>query len=143
MPRASRKPINESINQEIKENFSSLISSLQNPQEIQQFFNDFITHEEQLMLGKRLMLHLMLERGYKSGQIESVLGINKDTVRIHRAVWERGSNSYRTVLKKIAKRAEAKLLWKKLEKILKPIDLLLKSKGNIQARAKFVSGDWD
>ncbi|MBI2421068.1 MAG: hypothetical protein HYV38_03220, partial [Candidatus Levybacteria bacterium] len=60
MPRASRKPINESINQEIKENFSSLISSLQNPQEIQQFFNDFITHEEQLMLGKRLMLHLML-----------------------------------------------------------------------------------
>ena len=60
MPRASRRPIKENVDEELRENFSSLISSLSDSGEIRKFFEDFLTHEEQVMLSKRLMLHLML-----------------------------------------------------------------------------------
>lgn len=147
MPRASRIPVNKNVEGEIKDNFSTLISSLSNSSEISEFFNDFLTREEQIMLSKRLMLHLMLERGYKGSHIQSVLNINKDTIRIHSAVWQRGGNVYRQVLSKIAKKAEVKEIWKKideaLESILKPAGLFIKSRNDMKARAKFASGDWE
>lgn len=95
------------------------------------------------MLGKRLLLHLMLERGYKSAQIQTFLGISKDTIRVHKALWERGDETYKLVLKKISKKAENRQLWKKIEKILRPAELFVKGRNDMKARAKFASGDWD
>lgn len=143
MPRASRKPINGKLDQELRENFSTLISSLKTSQEIQQFFNDFITHEEQVMLSKRLMLHLMLAKGYSGSQIQAVLGINKDTIRVHKLLWEHGGAVYREIIGKISKKQEAKLFWEKLEKIFHAGDLLIKSRSNMRARAKIANGDWN
>ena len=143
MPRASRKPVKEDVDREIRESFSSLISTLSDSLEIQKFFNDFLTREEQIMLSKRLMLHLMLERGYKNFQIESILGISKDTVRIHKAIWERGGNVYKEILGKIAKKSEVRDLWRKFEKLLQPLDLAFKARNDMRARAKLASADWD
>ena len=143
MPRASRKPVRKNVDDEIRENFSSLISSLSSSSDIQKFFIDFLTREEQIMLSKRLMLHLMLERGYKNNQIQGVLGISKDTVRTHRAIWERGGTVYKEILRKIAKKAQNREFWEKLEKVFRPLDLALKAKTDMKARAKFATGDWD
>ena len=143
MPRASRKPVSKDVDKEIKENFSSLISSLNGSSQIQEFFNDFLTKEEQTMLSKRIMLHLMLERGYKSSQIQAFLGINKDTIRIHKAVWERGGGVYKGVLRNIANKAGTREFWERLERFLRPLDLAFKSRNDMRARAKFASGDWD
>lgn len=143
MPRASRKPIKKSVDQEIRENFSFLISSLSSSSEIQEFFSDFLTHEEQIMLSKRLMLHLMLERGYKNLQIESILGISKDTIRIHKAIWERGSATYRGILGKLARKAGNKEFWEKLEELFRPVELAMKARNDMRARAKLATGDWD
>ncbi len=84
----------------------------------------------------------MLERGYKSSHIQSVLNINKDTIRIHSAVWQRGGNVYKEVLGKIARKAEVKEFWKKIESMLKPVELFVKSRNDMKARAKFASGEW-
>jgi len=143
MPRASRKPVRKNVDDEIRENFSSLISSLSSSSDIQKFFIDFLTREEQIMLSKRLMLHLMLERGYKNNQIQGVLGISKDTVRTHRAIWERGGTVYKEILRKIAKKAQNREFWEKLEKVFRPLELALKAKTDMKARAKFATGDWD
>ena len=143
MPRASRKPVRKNVDDEIMENFSSLISSLSSSSDIQKFFIDFLTREEQIMLSKGLMLHLMLERGYKNNQIQGVLGISKDTVRTHRAIWERGGTVYKEILRKIAKKAQNREFWEKLEKVFRPLELALKAKTDMKARAKFATGDWD
>jgi uncharacterized protein YerC len=125
MPRASHRPVNKNLDQDLKENFSSLIATLNTPSEIRQFFNDFLTSEEQTMLTKRLMLHLMIERGYRSSQIQKVLGITKETIRVHRRLEAKGNVLYKRVLRKIDKKAEQKMLWKKLEKTLRPAGFLL------------------
>lgn len=143
MPRVSRKVINKTINEELKEHFTSLISALTNTKEIEEFFQDFLTDEEKVMLAKRLMLHLMLENGYKIFQIETVLGISRETIRVHKNIWSRGGQTYRKLIIKIARREKAKHFWEKIEEILKPIDLALKSKTDMKARAKLATLSYD
>lgn len=142
MPRASRKPIRNTIAKEIDDNFAFLISSLRNSAEIQQFFTDFLTREEKIMLGKRLMLHLMLENKYKPSQIELVLGMSRETIRVHHHIWRLGGEYYKKVVKSISRRQKVKEFWKQVEKILVPIDLAIRSRNDMRARAKFASGQW-
>ncbi len=142
MPRISRKPVNKNLDKELKDNFAYLISSLSTPLEIEQFFNDFLTSEENMMLSKRLMLHLMLENGYETSQIKAVLGISRETIRVHGHIWKSGGEKYKKTIQKIARREKTKEFWKKIEKLLKPIELVLESKTNMKSRAKFASGNF-
>lgn len=142
MPRASRARLPKDITEELSQHFAHLISTLQNAGEIEQFFQEFLTREEKMMLTKRLMLHMMLEYGYSSTHIESVLKVSRETVRVHRSVWSKGSAIYKKIIGKLAGRERAKVFWQKVEKILKPVDLFLRAKSDMKARAKFASGDW-
>lgn len=140
MPRASKKPVRKNLNQELNNYFASLISSLNKEEEIEQFFNDFLTSEEKTMLTKRLMLHLMLENGYKASQIESVLGMSRETIRVHGYIWSGGGVVYKRIINKIAGKEKTKRFWEKVDKVLKPLDLALRSKTDMKARAQFATG---
>ncbi len=143
MPRTSRKKLNKELEEKLKEYFSFLISSLNSREEIEGFFEDFLTTEERRMLSKRLMLHLMLENNYRLVDISCALGISNETIRTHKNLWQRGGIIYKRIIQKLGKREITKKLWKKIEKILKPVDLFLQSKRDMKARAKFISGDWE
>lgn len=143
MPRASRRTIRKEVDLELKDNFAFLISSLSSRNDIEQFFQDFLTREENTMLTKRLMLHLMLENGYKTSEIQAFLSVSKETVRVHKNVWEKGGTTYRKVIEKIAKQEKTKQFFKKLENLFKPIDLAIRSRNDMKARAKLGSGDWN
>lgn len=143
MPRASRRTVRKEVDLELKENFASLISSLSSKNDIEQFFQDFLTREENTMLTKRLMMHLMIENGHRTSDIQAFLSVSKETVRIHKNVWGKGVDTYKKVISKIAKREKTRQFFKKLEKMFRPIELEMKSRNDIKARAKFASGDWD
>lgn len=142
MPRASRKQIRQDVDLELKDHFAFLISTLSSSKEIEQFFTDFLTKEEKIMLAKRLMLHLMLENNYTSAQIESVIGVSQETVRVHKTIWRNGGQIYKQIIQKIAKRNKTKQFWDTVEKVLTPIELFVKSKRSMKSRAKLISGDW-
>ncbi|HVF69253.1 MAG TPA: Trp family transcriptional regulator, partial [Xanthomonadales bacterium] len=108
-----------------------LISSLQSFKDIEMFFDDFMTDEEKAMLIKRLMLHMMLENSYKASEIKIVLGMSRETIRVHQNIWKKGGKVYKSMLQKIAKRENTKQFWKKVESTLKPFDLTMQSKSNM------------
>lgn len=143
MPRASKRYLSKNINEDLKDNLSFLISSLNTPSDIEEFFNDFLSDEEKTMLSKRLMLHMMLERGYRQSDIKAVLGMSRETIRVHQHVWNKGGNAYKNMMRKIAKREKSKTFWKKVESILKPVELALQSKTNMKARAKLLNREYD
>ncbi len=140
MPRASRRPINKRLGNDLEESFSDMISTLQKSSDIKQFLNDFLTREEKTMLFKRLMLHLMLEKGYKNSEIEATLGIRYETIRVHKNNWEKGSEVYKLVLRKIASKQKARIIFKRIENAFGRIDLALKARNDMKARAKFATG---
>lgn len=142
MPRASRKPIRKDLSKDLQNSFVSLIASLKNPTDIKDFLQSFLTKEENIMLSKRLMLHVLLKRNYATSQIESFLGVSRETVRIHKGIWENSGATHKKIIHQITQKQKAKQFWKKIEAILKPVDLFLKAKTDMKARAKFASGDW-
>lgn len=142
MPRASRKPLSKETDKDLREHFINLISSLQRLSEVEGFFNDFLTREEKIMLGKRLMLHLMLEKGYKTVQISSALSISSETVRIHKLIWQNANATYKEMLRKIAQKDKNKEFWQKIEEKLKPLGLAMRARSDMRARAELASGNW-
>src|SRR3989338_4235769 len=138
MPRASRRPIDKNLDHELRENFASLISSLQNSYEIEGFLNDFLTKEEKIMLGKRLML----ENNYPTSNIETSLKVSRETVRVHKNIWQNAGSIYKEIISKISKKERTRQLFNKIESMLKPLDLAMRARSDMRARAKLVSGDF-
>lgn len=128
--------------EEIREYFSFLIASLNNSQEIENFLEGFLTNEEKVMLSKRLVLMMMLKRGYQPHEIESILAMSYESVRTYKNLLATRNKQFQKTIERLVKREEAKEFWEKVDKILKPIDLVLRSGTDMRARAKLYSGDW-
>ena len=142
MPRVSKARLHNERLREIGEHFSYLISSLKNSAEIENFFGEFLTKEEKTMLTKRLVLFMMLKRNYSPSVIQSALHISYETVRSYQNQLQNKNTVFQKIIEKLVKREEAEEFFQKLEGVLKPVELFLRSKTNIKARAKFASGDW-
>ena len=89
------------------------------------------------------MLHLFLENGYKTVEIVSILGLSRETVRVHKRMWEHGGPTYKKIINIMARKENTKLFISKLEKLLMPLNLALRAKNDMKARAKLLGGDWN
>lgn len=142
MPRTSKFKFKEKELQQITEHFSYLIATLTNSDEVLNFLENFFTKEEKLMLSKRLVLLMMVKRGYGPSVIQSALHISYETVRTHTNQLNLKNELFLKTIEKLIKREQSKEFWEKVDKILKPLDLIMKSRSDMQARAKVASGDW-
>lgn len=142
MPRASKRKLSKDLFFELENEFISLVSKLHNSSEIKNFLDTFLTKEEKIMLSKRLMMHVMLEKGHKSKDIETALLLSRETILKHKYVWLKSGLLYRNVLKKILSNNSTKKIFSKIEDVLYVFELMGGSKTNMKARAKFASGDW-
>ncbi|MEX2012898.1 MAG: hypothetical protein WD967_00670 [Candidatus Levyibacteriota bacterium] len=140
MPRASKFQFREEEFKKLQEQFSYLVSFLNNPSEIENFFNEFLTREEKTMLTKRLILLVLIKRNYPTQAIINLLHVSYETVRSYQNSFLFKSREFQKTLEKLVAREQTKELLSKLEKILEPIDLALKSKNNMKARARIASG---
>ena len=140
MPRVSRNKLDEKKLQEITDYFSSLISFLSNPQTSENFFSQFLTQEEKLMLAKRLVLFMFLKKGYSPIEIQTALSVSYETVRTYHIQLQFKNTLFHKTLDELVKREQTTQFFEKINKILKPIELALKAKSNMKARAKLAHG---
>lgn len=143
MPRTSKFRLDQRQLDEINSHLLFLISSLQNSAEAERFFGDFLTKEEKIMLSKRLVLFMMIKKGYGPSVIQSVLHVSYETVRTYQNQLYSKDKFFHITLDKLIKRQRTLNLFAKIDKLLKPIGLALESKSNMQSRAKLASGDWN
>ncbi len=142
MGRVSKQVINKELIEDLEEQLSFIIVSFKTDQETSSFLNEFLTKEEKMMLGKRLALYMMLYKGMTSKQIHSSLSMSFETIRWYKQVYENKPDAFKKEIEKLINRKKSKELWKKIEKILKPIDLAMKARSDMRARAKFASGEF-
>lgn len=140
MPRASKRSLNKEIKEELNLQFSKLISGLKKPRDIEQFFSDFLTREEQLMLTKRLMLRILITNGHSWRDIASSLGITYETVRVHKSVHLQSGEVYKKVVVYLAKRRNVRQMIKRIGHRLEPLEALLNFKTNMKSRARLFDG---
>ena len=142
MTRISKSRLHDTQLKEITEHFSYLISSLNKSMEIENFLNNFLTKEEKIMLTKRLVLLMMIKRNYPPHVIQNALHVSYETVRSYNDKLPMKDSLFQTIIEKLVKREKSKEFWKKVDKFLKPIDLFIRAKNDMKARAKFAFGDW-
>lgn len=142
MGRVSKRTINKDLENELGEQLSFIIYSLTDKEEINVFLNEFLTREEKLMLGKRLVLYMLLYKGLTNTQINSVLSISHETTRLYRELFGKKPEVFKKTVDRLIKREKTQELWKKIEKIFEPLALALEAKTNMRSRAKLASGDF-
>ncbi len=139
MPRASKRKLDQKKLKNISSQLTYLISNLSRDSEIEDFLDNFLTREEKIMLSKRLVLFMILKKGYLPSTIKSLLNISYETIRIYQNQLSGKSQIFHEILEKLLKSQRNRDIFKNIEEILKPLDLALKSKTNMKARSAFLS----
>lgn len=142
MGRVSKRKVNKDIEKELEEQLSFIIVSLTNKEEVNVFLDEFLTEEEKLMLGKRLILYMLLYKGLTNMQINNALSVSHETTRWYREIFEKKPEVFKKTLERLINREKSQELWKKIENILEPFTLALNAKTSMKARAKLASGDF-
>lgn len=142
MGRVSKRFINKELHQELEDQLVFTISSLVNKDEINSFINEFLTKEEKIMLGKRLVLYMLLLKGLSGSKISNILSMSHETIRWYKQIFDNKSEIFKKNIQKLINRERNKKLWEKIEKILEPFALALDAKRDMKARAKLASGDF-
>src|SRR3989344_4073887 len=98
MTQVSRKYLSAKVSARIFNMFLSTLTTLSSPRTAWRFVEDLLSPTEQLMLGKRLAIAYMLQKGYTQRDICSVLKVSLGTVsKISRMLQEKG-NGYTSVV---------------------------------------------
>ena len=142
MPRASKRQLSSESLSELEKNFSYFVSSMTSAHETDEFLNTFLTREEKVMVIKRLMLYIMLERGTKVAEIAMILNLSRQTVNAHKSKFLLTSSTYRQIILKLVRRKKAQKFWSSVEDILYPIVLAGEATRDMRARSKVYSGDF-
>ena len=115
MPRVSKTRELTSEKQRLfLDDFYSAVTSLKNKDEVKAFFEDLLTREEKLMLGKRFQIAMMHKLGYFWGEINERVKVTNETVAKIRQKLDFGLGG----LNKVAERIIA-IKKEKLERIEK------------------------
>jgi len=136
MGRISKKIINQALQRQLEDQLSFIVSSLTDKNEIDTFLNEFLTKEEKIMLGKRLILCMLLEKGWTSSQIHVALSMSYETIRWYKTLFESKPEIFKETIRRLIKRENNKELWGKLDIILEPLTLIMKARNDMRARAK-------
>ena len=130
------------MQKELEEQLLVIISSLTNKQQTNSFLDEFLTKEEKLMLGKRLILYMLLYKGWSKTDIHTILLMSYETIRWYSQVLDSKPEFFKEMIKKLSMKQEGSSLLEKLEKILEPIGLAMQARSSMKARAKLASGDF-
>ncbi len=80
MPKVLPQNIPPKIRKELLKEFYDFISSLDR-KEAEDFFNDFLTPSEKIILARRLQVVKMLLQGHKQNKVRKKLGVGVSTVQ--------------------------------------------------------------
>ncbi len=101
MTQVSRIPLRKDIELQMHAVFRAVITGLREEQDVTEFLDDLLTPTEKIMLGKRLAIAVLIEKGYDHRSIRSTLHVSSGTVsQVHYWLKNKGVG-YRKVIGRI------------------------------------------
>lgn len=126
MTQVSRRYLPPKVSGQIFDMFLSTLSSLSSPADVNSFVEDLLSPTEQIMLGKRLAIAYMLQKGYTQREIVETLKVGLATVNKISLTLKLKGNGYSMVITHMLKIQKISDFFDKLEEKL---DHLLPPKG--------------
>ena len=114
----------------------NIVSEINDRAFLQKFFDDLLTPTEKMMLSKRLMVAVLLQRGYSHGAVCSALKISRATVAVIQRELLRGGGGYRAVFQKFFQESRGRKIVGAIERFLDAITLPVKGSSSSMRRWK-------
>ncbi len=106
----SRKQIDQSLEQEIREAFAQVVADLKTREQALQFLHDFLSETEFIALTKRLAIALSLEKKMSYEQIKNQLQVSSATIASVQSAMAKQPKGFEIALR-LAKAEEFALKW--------------------------------
>lgn len=103
MTQVSRHPVSKAIYERIFKIFLKSVVKIGNEKEAEEFFSDFLTPTERIMLAKRLSIALLLSKDYDYQTIRRILRVSQGTIAGVNVFLKFAGKGYRKIIEKIMK----------------------------------------
>jgi uncharacterized protein YerC len=119
MPHLSKQEIKPEVKKVLQDQLLTFLSAASTKKEAKVLAEELLSETEQLMLGKRLAVVVMLARGYSYSEIKGLLGVTSQTVnRIAQEVRSGKCNKLTRYARNYTEHFKKTTFWDGLEKIL-------------------------
>jgi uncharacterized protein YerC len=113
MAQVSKYPITKEVYETIFEVFSKTIAGLSTKKQVSDFFDEFLSPTERIMLAKRLAIGLLLAKEYNYDEISKILRVSSPTIA-GMALTYKYKNSYRKLIDDILTDEKFEDFWLKV-----------------------------
>lgn len=118
MTQVSKYPISQAVYERIFEILFQSIVDLKSHQEVNDFFKDFLSETERVMLAKRLGIAVLLTKGYSFAEIRKILRVSQTTIADANAFLKYSNKGYKKVVHKILAAEKRDKFWQKVDDLL-------------------------
>jgi len=115
MTQVSKYPISKEIEKRIFEIWFKVISDLRDPSEIQDFFMEFLSPVERIMLAKRLSIAVLLAKDYDYVSIMKTLRVSPPTIAQVAGLLKYSGRGYKKVVEKLVNEEKIKEFLSKID----------------------------
>ena len=136
MPKVSRNQLSREMQQEMMRAFIQTLVKISDDALLRRFLDDLLSPTEKLMLSKRLMAAVLLQRGYSGGAVCTALKMSKTTVWLIQRELVKSGEGYRTVFDRFFRESRGPRILDAIERFLNAITLPVKGSRSSMRRWK-------
>lgn len=118
MAQISKYPVHKDVEKRMFEIFKNTISSLKYSEDIEDFFEDFLSPVEKIMLAKRLAIAVLLAKNYTYPSIAKILRVTPSTIATVSLSLKYSGKGYKRMVQKILSDDRKDQFWQKIEDVL-------------------------
>ncbi|MBI4132710.1 MAG: hypothetical protein HY473_01245 [Candidatus Sungbacteria bacterium] len=136
MAKVSKNPLSAETRNEMMAAFIRTLAKINDDSLLRRFLDDLLTPTEELMLAKRLMAAVLLQRGYSYGAVCRVLKMSKTTVFLIQRELLKSGQGYRKVFELFFRASKGQRLINAIERFLDAVTLPVKGSPSSMRRWK-------
>jgi len=118
MAQVSKKHLPKSLEENMHGLLRQTLADLHSEQDVAEFLDDLLTPTEKVMLGKRLAIAVLLDKGYDQRTIHSMMRVSVSTVNTVNYWLTNKGDGYRKVIARIKGKQQWKNFLEKLDRAL-------------------------
>ncbi len=126
MPKVSQNVLSKETQAEVVNAFIRVLVKIDDDKLLRRFLDDLLTPTEKLMLAKRLMVVMLLQRGYSFGAVCHVLKMSKTTVHLLHRDLRKSGEGYRKVFDLFFRESKGHRLISAIDRFLDAVTLPVK-----------------
>ncbi len=140
MPQVSKYPVSGEVYERIINLLFETISGLQTKKAVSDFFEEFLTPTEHIMLAKRLAIGLLLAKEYQYRDISKILNVSLSTIGSVAVNYKYGK-AFRMTINKIVNNEKMADFWLRVAETISAGGTIGKGSGgwrylNVEAKKK-------